>query len=127
MKCPSCIVTPTGGAFGSNSAHVDTPTPSKHRDRAEDQKRSDAALEADGDDAWRTLSGVAHTRRPQQMLDRTPGHEDGKRQDDDDQNEPEARAYSHCPGRCHPKHPQQHEADRQRHVARNSADTVRFG
>ena len=54
------------------------------------KQRPDTALQAHGDDAGRTV-GCGEPGGLKQMLDRAPGHEDGKRQRDDDQNEPEAR------------------------------------
>ncbi|HWX29071.1 MAG TPA: hypothetical protein VNZ53_16730 [Steroidobacteraceae bacterium] len=40
---------------------VDTPPPGEHRGRADDQERPDAALEDDGDDAWRPLGDLLRT------------------------------------------------------------------
>jgi len=52
---------------------------------------------------------------------------DGRRQDDDYENEPEARQHAHDTGCRNPKHPQQYDADRQRRVGRAPPEMVRFG
>jgi len=90
---------------------IDTPTPGEYCCRADEQQRADAALQADGDDARRTFGNLRRTGLPKEMLDRAAADADRKRQDDYDQNQPEARH-----GMEYPKHPQQHDANRQQRV-----------
>ena len=100
---------------------VDSPTPGEHPRRTDDQEPAYTALEPRRGDAGRIFPGLWR-RWSKKMPDRAPSDGDGKRQGDDDQNEPKARH-----GSQHPEHPQQHDADRQQCVACTAAQMMRLG
>ena len=101
---------------------IDAPTPGQYRNRTDDQGRPDTALDEDGEHARRTTGNLRRTGRPKQMLDRAARDANRERQGHDDQEQPKAR---HRVG--YPEHPQQNDADRQRHVERAMAETAGHG
>ena len=89
------------------------------------KSRLNAVFQTYGDEGGRTVS-LGRTGGSQQLLDRASGHENGGRQHDDDENEPEPRLHAHYARRRDPEYPHQDDADRQHRVAPTLAETARI-